>query len=98
MDRDRRNTIEEIVAQQAVAYSVGRWPVGRADEAEIHRISLFRSDLAITSFLQNAQQLRLQLDRHLRNFVEHQRAAGSVLDQAFLVRVGAGESAFGMSK
>src|SRR5215212_8628201 len=98
MNRDRGNTIEEIVAQQAVAYRIGRRPVRRADQTEIHGISLFRTDLAITSLLKNTQQLRLQLYRHLRNFVEHQRAAGSMLDQAFLVCVSAGEGAFGMSE
>src|SRR5215216_2971590 len=98
MNRDRGNTIEEIVAQQAVAYRIRRRSIGRADQTEIHRISLFRTNLAITSFLQNTEELRLQLYRHLRDFVEHQGAAGRVLDQPFLVCVSAGERAFRMSE
>ena len=71
MNRDCRDAIKEIVAEQPVANRIGRRAVGRTDQAKVDRVSLFRSDLAITAFLQDAQQLRLQLYRHLGDFVQH---------------------------
>src|SRR5215211_9098827 len=98
MNRDRRNAIEKIVTQQSIANRVHRRAIRRANETEVDGVSLFRTDLAIASLLQHAQQLRLQLDRHLSDLVEHQRATGGVLDQTFLVSMRAGERAFRVAK
>src|SRR6185295_14958434 len=84
---DRGDTIKEVVPQQSITYRISRRTISRTDKAEVNGVSLFRSDLPVASFLQHAQELRLQLDRHLCDFIEHQRATGCVLDQPFLVGV-----------
>ena len=43
--------------------------------------------------LQHAQQLDLQLQRHLGDLVEEQRAAVRALEEALVLAVGAGEAA-----
>src|SRR5581483_12072620 len=49
-----------------------------------------RADLAV---LQDAQELRLEVGRHLADLVEEHRPAVRRLEQALLVRDGAGERA-----
>src|SRR5438445_13311796 len=98
MDSNRRDAIEEIIPQEAVTNRVGRQAIRRGDKPEINRVSLFRANFAATSILQYPQKFWLHLHRHFRNFVQHQRTAGSVLDQTFFVSVGAGKSAFGVTK
>ena len=45
-------------------------------------------------FLQDAQELGLQIERHLADFVEEDRARAGHFEQPRLVPVGAGERAF----
>src|SRR6266496_6056463 len=50
------------------------------------------------AFLENSQKLRLQVPRHLANFVEKQRAAVRQFELSCFGCIGASESALGMSE
>ena len=49
--------------------------VCRRDDANIHRLALCRADLGDRALLQNTQQLDLEVERHLADFIEEDRAA-----------------------
>src|SRR5712691_11245045 len=59
--------------------------VGRRDDSYVDLASLERSDAVDLSELDSAQQLRLERERQLADFVEKQRAAVRVLEEADLV-------------
>jgi hypothetical protein len=69
VDGDGRDAVEEVVAEDAVADGVGRRPVGRGDEAEVDGVGALRPELAVAALLEDAQELRLQLDGHLGDLV-----------------------------
>ena len=52
-----------------------------------------RADAHEGAGLEHAQQLDLQLERHLGDLVEEQRAAVGALEEALVLAVGAGEAA-----
>ena len=54
---------------------------------------LRRADAHEGAGLEHAQQLDLQLERHLGDLVEEQRAAVGALEEALVLAVGAGEAA-----
>ena len=56
--------------------------VGRADDAHVDRDLLAAADALDHAVLQEAQQLRLQRQRHVADLVEEQRAAVGDLDLA----------------
>ena len=80
MNRDGRDAVEEVIAQESITDGVCGQAIGRADGTKINGVSFFRADLAIAALLQDAQEFRLKLNGHLCDFVEHERAARSVLD------------------
>src|SRR5205085_2412528 len=93
VNRDGRDAVEQIVAEQAVADGVRRESVGRGDEAEVNGVGLLRAELAVAALLKDAQELRLKLHGHLGDLVQEERAALGVLYESVLVGVRAGERA-----
>ena len=76
------------------------WPqVGfSADGREIYVAWLRFADALEFAVLEDAQQLRLQLEWQFADFVEEQRAIGRVFEVAGLVADRAGECAFYVAK
>ncbi|MPT37047.1 MAG: long-chain fatty acid--CoA ligase, partial [Achromobacter sp.] len=62
-------------------------------DAHVHPHRLRAAHPIEAAFGQHAQQPRLELDRHVADFVQEQRAAVRFLEAAAAQRVGAGESA-----
>src|SRR5690606_41243158 len=67
--------------------------IGGSDDAHVHRAGVRAAQGADLAVLQHAQQLRLQIERELANFIEEQRAAVRRDEEAFLRAAGAGEGA-----
>ena len=65
----------------------------RRDQADVDLDRLVAADAEDLLVLQHAQQLGLQRQRHVADFVEEQRAAVGVLEAALAQPVGAGERA-----
>src|SRR5262249_54747783 len=67
--------------------------VGRRDDAQVDRLVAVRADAADLAILQRAEELGLELGRHLADLVEKQRPAARLLEGADAPRPGAGEGA-----
>src|SRR5205823_7457991 len=65
--------------------------IRRGDDADVHLLLRRRADRTNLALLQDAEQLRLERDRHLGHFVEEERAAVGDLEESFFVLVRAGE-------
>ncbi len=65
----------------------------RRDNAYVHRQLGPSTDPANRSFLQEAQQSRLQIEREVADLVEKQRSTGGALDESALALCGTGERA-----
>jgi hypothetical protein len=65
----------------------------KRDHADVDRDVLGRADPVQRARLQHAQELHLQLDRHLGDLVEEHRAAVRLLEEADVAPLGAGEAA-----
>src|SRR4051812_28408359 len=96
--RDRVDAEVEILAQPPVAQRGIEIDVGGADQAEVDMHDPVAADRPVLALLENAQQLGLQIRRHLADLVEQQRAALGHLEQAFLVHRRAGERALLVAK
>ena len=56
--------------------------IGGGDDADVQRDGFAAADAADLAFLQEAQQMALQVDRHVADFVQEQGAAVGILDLA----------------
>ena len=92
--RQHVEAVIEILAQLAGGDRLAQPHIGRGDDADIDLDRLPAADPQDLALLQKAQQQALQIDRHIADLVEKQRAAMGVLDVAVLAPDGAGERAF----
>src|SRR5688572_1729875 len=69
-------------------------PVGGGDDAHVNLDGAIAADAFKLLFLQNAQQLGLELRRNFADFVQEDGAAMGEFEAAFAVGEGAGERAF----
>ena len=60
--------------------------MGRGNDPRVRLDRLAPADGRVFALLQNAQQLRLRLDRHIADLVEKQRAAFRLLELAGAAR------------
>ena len=67
--------------------------VGRGDDARVGADGLAAADAGELALLEDAQQLRLQVERHVGDLVQEERAAGRGLELADAALDGAGEGA-----
>ena len=68
-------------------------PVGRRDDAHVDPLRARAADALELLLLEDAQQLRLQLERDVADLVEEERAAVRQLEAPDPLRDGAGERA-----
>jgi len=94
VQRDRRDAVEQVFAQAPAAHRFDRIVMGGRDDAHVDRNRFVAADAHDRVRLERAQQLDLQLERHLGDLVEKQRAAARGLEHADVLRDRAGEAAF----
>ena len=90
----RADAVEQILAQLAVLDGFFGLAIRRGDDAAIGLVTDLAADRPDFLFLQHAQQFALRINGHFGNFVEEQRAAFGLAEQAFAIGMRAGESAF----
>src|SRR6185369_16472826 len=72
----------EVLAQRFVGNRLARIAVRGGDQARVDALFLLAADGQDHALLQNAQEMRLQLDRHLRQLVEEHSASVGALEEA----------------
>ena len=92
-DGEHRQSIQQILAQRAVAYRLHRRAVGRGYDAHIGLDLLGAADTKEALGLEKAQQSRLHVGAHLGDLIQKQRAARGTLDHAGVAAGRAGETA-----
>ena len=91
LDNDLRKAIVQVLAELALLDVRLEALVGRADDPHVDRDLLAPADALDHALLQEAQELRLQRDRKIADFVEEQRTAVGGLDLAQRLLGGPGE-------
>ena len=94
MNGNGADAVIKVFAQFAVLDGFLGHAVGGGDDPAIGLVTGLAADGPDFLVLQHAQQLALRVNRHLGNFVEEQRAALGLAEQAFAVGMRAGERAF----
>ena len=92
-DMDDVQSIEEITAEPPGLDFLGEVPVGARDDADVDLDGLGAADCPNLLFLDHAQKLHLQVQRHLADLVEKDRAAVGGDEQPAACLYRAGESA-----
>ncbi|KAG0731844.1 hypothetical protein G6F23_014905 [Rhizopus arrhizus] len=85
--------MEQVLAEQALFDTLLQRLVGRGHDAHVHPHGLSPAHAVEAAFGQHAQQARLQLDRHVADFVQEQGAAVRFFEAATAQIVGARERA-----
>ena len=75
VDREDLQAVEQVLAHLAVLHRLVRVAVGGGDHPHVDVDRLVAADAHHGAGLQHAQELDLQLDRHLGDLVEEERAA-----------------------
>ena len=84
---------EEIAAELPLLHVLVQIAVRRAHDADVHVLGRRRAEREDLARLEDAQELRLRVERHVADLVEEERPAVGELDEPGLVAVGAGERA-----
>src|SRR5207247_8253332 len=84
-DLDDSQAVEQVPSKAAGGDFPSKIAVGRRNDSYVDLASLERSDAVDLSELDGAQQLRLERERQLADFLAKQRAAARVLEEADLV-------------
>src|SRR4029453_5420973 len=79
-ERRDRYPIEQVLAKTTGNHVRPEIPVGRCDQLELNGARLARPKRIQLSAFENAQEVWLQLQRHLANLIEKQRPAAGRLD------------------
>ena len=92
-DLDNVQPVEEVAAKTSGSDLRTKIAIGRRDDGDIDALELQRADALDFSIFERAQQLRLDGERELADFVEEEGSALSGLEHAGLGVDGAGEGA-----
>ena len=95
---DHVDTVEQVVAESPGLYFSGQVLVGGAQQAHIGSLLAAGSHRPDGFLLNRAQQLDLHRQRQVGDLVKKQRTPGRRLEQAYLVLVGAGKTAPGVTE
>ena len=79
---DAGHAVVQVFAKPPFPNPRGQVLVARADELKVDRVSVFGAERRDLALVEHAQQARLQLERHVGDFVEEQRAAVGLQDLA----------------
>ncbi len=86
-----RQPIVEILSKGALLHKRRQLTPGGRQHTDVHLDRLAAADARDDAVFQHAQEFRLELERHLADFVEENRAALGMLEMSFAHLVGAGE-------
>ena len=92
-EADDVEAVEEVLAEAAGADGVFEVGVGGGDDADVDGQRAGLAERRDFARLEEAEQLRLEVEAELADFVEEEGAVAGGADQAELVAVGAGEGA-----
>ena len=92
-DRKDVEAEEEVLAEAAPLDRLREVLVRRREDAHVDVHHVLAADARDLAALQRAQHLRLRDEVHVADLVEEQRAAVRLLEEAALLRLGAGERA-----
>lgn len=98
VDRPFVETTEEVLPEITGMFHRLEITVGRCDHAKIHRDLRLASDRQYRTFLENAEELRLELQLELADLVQEQRTMLGLTDEAEIVPVCSSEGALDMSE
>ena len=98
MDLDCVETEEEVFAETVVGDFFREVGVGGGDDADVHFLRLRRADAFHLADFKDPQELRLQVVRDVRDFVEEESSAVGEFEPAYAVGLCIGECAFDVSK
>ncbi len=93
LEREDVQAMIEVIAQLALAHGLARIAVGGRDDAHVGLDRAAGADAHQRPGLEHAQQAHLELERHLRDLVEEERAAVGLLEVALVLAIGAGVAA-----
>ena len=93
MDRNHVEPIVEVFAEASGGDLLLQILVGRRDDAHVDLDRVVAADRPDLPVLEHPQQLALQLGPHVADLVEEEGAAGGLLEEPALGRVGPGERA-----
>lgn len=93
-----REAIVQVLAEFAFADQHRQIPVSRSNDAHVDLVSVVGTQRADFAFLQHAQQLGLQGQRHVADFIEQQGAAIGRIEQTGAVTISTGERAFAVAE
>src|SRR6202453_32782 len=98
LNRKNIQPVKEILPELIVADHQRQIPMGRRDEANVNMNGLVASQPLEFLFLQRPQQLWLQLQTNVVNFIQEQRAAIGNFETAAFLHQSAGERTLLMSE
>ena len=93
LDRHHAQPVEQVLAEAAVAHVLVEVAVRRRDDAHVDLLGALAADRRDLVALQHAQQLGLQVERHVADLVEEERAARRLAEASRARIDGAGEGA-----
>ena len=93
MDRHHVQAVEQILAEPSCAHLLHGVAIRRAHDSHVHGFDLGSADAHERARLHEAQQLGLQIDVHLADFVQEQCAVVRAPGRAHAIRHGPGEGA-----
>ena len=96
--REHVEPVKQIGPKAPLGHFGGQIAVGASDNPHVDLDRLGRADRHHLTFLQGAQQLGLQRQRHLGNFVEQQSAAISGAEEPFVGLARSGERALAVAE
>ena len=93
--KNRKNLepVKQVAAKLLLRHHLCQVAIGRRDQAHVDRDGPGSAQPLDLALLQRAQQLGLQVERHLAHFVQKQRALVGQFQPAHLARDGPGECA-----
>src|SRR5213593_4399437 len=83
VDRHHAETIEQVTPKFAALHALLEVAIRRRDDPDVHLDRARATDALELLLLEHAQQLRLQIQSHLADLVEQERAAIRALKRAF---------------
>src|SRR5688572_1668638 len=93
LNREHREAEKEVLAELPLGHALLEVPVGRGHDADVNVQRLGATDALEAFFLECTQDLRLEWQRQVADFIQKQRAAMRQLEAAGFPRDGARERA-----
>jgi hypothetical protein len=94
----RVDAVEQVLAEHVFVDEILRREIGGADEAHVDRLGFFRAHRNHLAPLDRRQQFALQMERHVADLVEKQRAPGGGAKKADAIFLRVREGAAAMAE